>query len=133
MVIKKVFGTHKLTMRFSWGSCCSIFSFLCIVLGTFFFQFIIFLLAIVFSVLQFTDPEYPFGIVIRFLPVLNRVCIARSLVFCVVICRSVIVLLSLFFLSLCCLYLFTNSLGISKLYLNLIIISINQQVKFILK
>jgi hypothetical protein len=75
---------------------------------TFVSHFFIFLLAIVFSVLQFTDYDYPFGIFIRFLPVLSRVCIARSSVFCVVFCRSVIVLLSISFLPLCCLYLFTN-------------------------
>ena len=74
----------------------------------FFHFFLIYLVANVFSVLQYTDSDYPFGIFICFLPVLSGVRIARSIVFCVVFCRSVIVLLSLFFLLLCCLYLFTN-------------------------
>jgi hypothetical protein len=51
----------------------------------------------VFSVLQFTDPDYPFGIFIRFLLVLSGVRIVRSLVFCVMFCRSVFVLLSFYF------------------------------------
>jgi hypothetical protein len=134
MVNKKVFEKHEFTMRFSWGSCCSIFSFLCIVFGDICFSFFyFFLLAIVFSVLQFTNSHYPFCIFIRFLPVLCRVRIARYLVFCVVFCRSAIVLLSLFFLPLCCLYLFTNSLCISKLYVDFKIISTNEQDKFILR
>ena len=99
-------------------------------LGTFVSHFFCFLLAIVFSVLQFTDSDDPFCIFIRFLPVLR---IARSLVFCVVFCRSVIVFLSLFCLPLWCLYLFTNSLCISKLYFDFRIISTNEQDKFILR
>ena len=117
------------------------------------FSFVfLFLLAIVFcSVLQFTDSDDRFGIFklfliyvhrvslpyhIRFLLVLSGVRIARFLVFCAVFCRSMNVPLSLFVLPLCCLYLFTNSdysLGISKFYFNLKIISTNEQVKCILK
>jgi hypothetical protein len=37
------------------------------------------------------------------LPVSSVVCVAQFLVFCVVFCRSLLVLLSLFFWSLCCL------------------------------
>jgi hypothetical protein len=68
-------------------------------LGTFVSHFFCFLLAIVFSVLQFTDPDYPFGKFIRFLPVLSGVRSARSLVFCVVFCKSIGVLLSPFFFA----------------------------------
>jgi hypothetical protein len=55
----------------------------CVVLWRHLFLiFSFFLLAIVFSVHQFTDSDYPFGIFICFLLVLSGVRIARSLVFC---------------------------------------------------
>ena len=48
---------------FQWGSCYSIFSFMCNVLQIVVCPFVLFLLAIVLSVLlQFTDFDYPFGI-----------------------------------------------------------------------
>jgi hypothetical protein len=89
-----------------------------------FFIFFFFCWLLCFSVLQFTDSDDHFGIFklffiygrrvsladhIRFLSVLSWVRIARSLVFCVVFCRSMIVPLSPFALPLCCLYLCTNS------------------------
>ena len=46
------------TPGFQWGSCCSFFSFLCIVVCF----FVLFLMPIVLSVLlRFTDSDYPFG------------------------------------------------------------------------
>jgi len=47
---------------FQWGSCCSILSFLCNVLYIVVCPFVLFLLAIVLSVLRFTDSNYSFGI-----------------------------------------------------------------------
>lgn len=109
---------------------------LCIVLRTIVSHFFFFLLAIVFSVLQFGNSDYPFGKFIRFHLVHSEVCIARSLVFFIAFCKSMSVLWSRFFLPLCCLCLFTNSdssLGFSKPYLNFKMISTNEQVKFILR
>ena len=45
-----------------WGSCYSIFGFLCNVLLIVVCPFVHFPLAIVLSVLRFTDSDYPFGI-----------------------------------------------------------------------
>ena len=47
---------HLNPLDFQWGSCYSIFSSLCRSLFVF-----VFLLAIVLSVLRFTDSDYPFG------------------------------------------------------------------------
>ena len=48
---------------FKFGSCCSIFSFLCSILLTIvFFLLFCFALAIAMSVLQITVPDCPFGI-----------------------------------------------------------------------
>ena len=53
-------GTPVFTPSFQWGSCCSIFSFMCMFCRS---LFVLFLLAIVLSVfLRFTDSDYPFGI-----------------------------------------------------------------------
>jgi hypothetical protein len=58
-----------------WGSCYSIFSFICMFCRSLFVLLYFFLLAIVLSVLlRFTDSEYPFGIFKLFLwlcPALN--------------------------------------------------------------
>ena len=45
--------------RFCWGSCYSIFDFLCSVLQILVFLFVLILLAIVLYVLRFTDSDYP--------------------------------------------------------------------------
>ena len=66
-----------------WGSCYSIFSFLCSVLQI-----------IVYIVVSFFWPLYCRSF---FNLWLSGVCVARSLVFCVVFCRSLFVLLSLSF------------------------------------
>ena len=66
-----------------WGSCCSIFSFLCSVLQI-----------IVYLVVPFFWPLYCRSF---FNLWLSGVRVARSLVFCVVFCRSLFVLLSLSF------------------------------------
>jgi hypothetical protein len=51
-----------------WGSCCSIFNFLCNVVQIIFCPFVLFLLAIVLSVLlQITASDYPFAIFKHFL------------------------------------------------------------------
>ena len=53
----------EFTPCFEWGSCCSIFSFLCSVLYIIVRHFVVFLLIIVLSVfLQFTASDYPFDI-----------------------------------------------------------------------
>ena len=66
-----------------WGSCCSIFSFLCSVLQI-----------IVCLVVPFSQPLYRRSF---FNLWLSGVGVTRSLVFCVVFCRSLFVLLSLSF------------------------------------
>ena len=52
-------------------------------------------------------------------PVFSEVCVARSFVFCVMFCRSLFVLLSLFFWPLCCLWCTESDyhFGIFKLFL----------------
>jgi hypothetical protein len=55
------------TPGFQWGSCCSIFSFMCIFCKSLFVPFVLFLLAIVLSGLRCTDSDYPFGIFNLFL------------------------------------------------------------------
>ena len=56
-------GAPDFTPGFQWGSCYSIFSFMCNVLQIVVCPFVLFLLAIVLSVLlRFTDSDYPFGI-----------------------------------------------------------------------
>ena len=62
-------GAPEFTPAFYWGSCCSIFSFMCSVLQIVVCHFVLFLLAIVLSVLRFTDSDYPFGIFKLFLDV----------------------------------------------------------------
>ena len=58
-------GAIEFTPGFLWGSCYSIFCFMCMVCRS---LFVLFLLAVVLSVLlQFTDSDYPFGIVKLFL------------------------------------------------------------------
>jgi len=44
-------GAHEFTLGFQWGSCCSIFSFLCSVLYIVVCPFVLFVLAIVLSVM----------------------------------------------------------------------------------
>ena len=52
-------GSHEFTPGFQWGSCYSIFSFMCMSCRS---LFVLFLLAIVLSVLlQYTDSNYAFG------------------------------------------------------------------------
>jgi hypothetical protein len=54
--------------RFYWGSCYSIFSFMCMFSRSLFVLMYFFLLAIVLSVvLRYTDSDYPFGIFKLFL------------------------------------------------------------------
>ena len=50
-----------------WDSCYSNFSFICMFCRSLFFLLYIFLLAIVFSVLRYTDSDCPFGIFNLFL------------------------------------------------------------------
>jgi hypothetical protein len=45
----------------------------------------------------------------------NEVCVAQSLVFCVVFCRSLFVLLYIFFCALCCLFFFDLRILITPL------------------
>jgi len=53
---------HLSSLPFLWGSCCSIFSFLCSVLWTIAWPFVLFILDIVLFVLRFTVSDYLFGI-----------------------------------------------------------------------
>ena len=56
-------GVPEFTRGFQWGSCYSIFSFLCIVLQIVVSPSVIFLLTIVLSdLLRLMDSDYPFGI-----------------------------------------------------------------------
>ena len=58
-------GAPEFATVFSWGSCCSIFSFICMFCRS---LFVLFLLAIVLSVLlRYTDSDYSFGIFKLFL------------------------------------------------------------------
>ena len=65
---------HSRFFGFYWGSCYSIFSFMCNALYLYIVvcPFVLFLLAIVLSVLRPTDSDYPFGI-FKFLAAINRV------------------------------------------------------------
>ena len=55
---------HEFTPGFKWGSCYSIFSFMCMFCRSLFFLLSFLLLAIVLSVLlRFTDYDYPFDII----------------------------------------------------------------------
>ena len=58
----------------------------------------------------FSLPEHPSSP-----PVFCGVCVARSLVLCVMFCRSLFVLLSFFFWPLCCLFFFNLWLLITSL------------------
>ena len=60
-------GAPEFTPGCQWGSCNSIISFMCMCCRSFCFVF--FLLAIVLSVLRFTDSDYPFGIFKLFLSI----------------------------------------------------------------
>jgi len=53
---------HLSSLPFLWGSCCSIFSFLCSVLRTIVWPFVLFILDIVLFVLRFTASDYLLGI-----------------------------------------------------------------------
>ena len=55
-------GAPEVTPSCQWDSSCSIISFLCIVLQTVVCPFVLFLLAIVLSVLRLTNFDYLFGI-----------------------------------------------------------------------
>ena len=96
---------------FSWGSCCSIFSFLCIVLGTFVFHFFLFFCWL----LCFLS----FNLRILITPFVYSYFFSR--------CFVGFALLDLIFSFLYCL------VGISKLYFDFKIISTNEQDKFILR
>ena len=61
-----------------------------------------------------SHPKHP-----RWPPMLSGVCVARSLVFCVVFCRSLIVLLSFFFLPLYYLFFFYLRVFVSLVSSNL--------------
>ena len=61
------FGALEFTLGFQWSLCCSIFSFLCSVLQIIVCPFVLFLLAMVVSVLRFMSDDYPFGIFKLFL------------------------------------------------------------------
>ena len=64
-------GEPEFTASFQWGSCCSIFSFLCCALWMILCSFGLFSVAIVCSVLvRFTATDYPFGM---FALVLNNI------------------------------------------------------------
>jgi hypothetical protein len=52
---------HDFTLGVLWGSCYSIFSFLCSVLYIIVCPFVLFLLDIALSVRLFTNSDYPFG------------------------------------------------------------------------
>ena len=59
---------HEFTLGFRWGSCYSLFSFMCMFCRSLFVLLGFFLLAIVMSVLLlFTYSDYPFGIFKLFL------------------------------------------------------------------
>ena len=61
-------GAPAFTHGFQWGTCYSIFSFMCMFCRSLFFPFVLFLLTIVLSVLlRFMDSGYTFGIFILFL------------------------------------------------------------------
>ena len=69
-------GAPEFTPGFQWGSCYSIFSFICM-----FCRFVLFPLAIVlFVLLRYTDFDCPFGIFKLFLHALTHTCFP-SLVF----------------------------------------------------
>jgi len=54
--------TPEFTPGFRWGSCYSIFSFMCMFCRSLFALLPLFLLSIVLFVLRFTDSDYTFGI-----------------------------------------------------------------------
>ena len=56
------FWNTQVNSQILWGSCCLIFSFLCSVLYFIVCPFVVFLVAIVLSVLRFMASDYPFGI-----------------------------------------------------------------------
>jgi hypothetical protein len=60
------------------------------------------------------EHAYPAG-AHEFIPLVSGVHVVRSFVFCVVFCRSLFVILSLFFWSLCCLSFFYLRLPITPL------------------
>ena len=57
----------EFTPSFQWGSCYSIFCFMCMFCRSLFVLLSFFLLVIVLSVFRFTDSDYPFGIFELFL------------------------------------------------------------------
>ena len=59
-------GAPEFTPNFQWGSCYSIFCFMCNVLQIVVCAFVLFLFGenIVLSVLRFMDSDYPFGILL---------------------------------------------------------------------
>ena len=65
---RNCYGAPEFTPVFLWGLCYSIFSFLCSFLYITACSFVLFLLAIMLSILlQFTDSDYPFDIFNLFL------------------------------------------------------------------
>ena len=60
-------GAPQFTPGFQWGSCYSIFSFICMFCRSLFVLLCFVLLTIVLSVLRYTDSDYSFGILRIFL------------------------------------------------------------------
>ena len=64
-------GAHEFSLGFNWGSCYSIFRFICMFCRSLFVLLYFFLLTIVLPVLlRYADSDYPFGIFKLFL----RIC-----------------------------------------------------------
>jgi hypothetical protein len=101
--------THEFTTDFEWGSCCSIFSFLGIVIMednrgdinlNFVWNMFIVLITIMFNRSIYVSSQNQ---VLFIIMILSGVRVARSLVFWVLFGRSLFVLLSLFLWPLYCL------------------------------
>ena len=61
-------GAPEFTPGFEWGSCYSIFSFICIICRSMFVLLYVFFSHCVVCCLRFTDSDYPIGIFKLFLP-----------------------------------------------------------------
>jgi hypothetical protein len=73
-------GAPEFTPSFQWGSCYSIFSFICMFCRSLFVLLYLYLFVIVLSVLRYTDSDYPFGIFKLFLKIFLSVTLSKVMV-----------------------------------------------------
>ena len=134
------FWSTRVHSQFSWGSCCSIFVFLCSVQKIIVYLIVIFyfwplyllslylrlLITLLVTTILYVLPTNNLGIAsiyksssikIEYI-IMNTPHKTRSLVLCVLFCRSLFVLLYFFFWILCCLFFDLRILGTPLLFSN---------------